>query len=272
MTKLKVLQCGFPKSGNYGVFKVLQAILAQNGLFASFKKSVGLDQIIDSLCLDFKIFPEINILDSFWQGPQGFHLAFPHPQRRFIALAPEVLVSASSLLWTHEKADIIAQPALKPVTHWLYVLRDGRDALNSMVHHVVRAEVLRLRPEYRHRQVKDVYSDLPLLKKWAEEWRAHVASYQKHCSKFICLRLEELIASPSKFIRGLVQNLGLEVDVAQILDRVSFARLSRAAPSHLRQGRAGEWRDHFTPQHKEIFKESAGAELIALGYEKDNDW
>ena len=39
-----------------------------------------------------------------------------------------------------------------------------------------------------------------------------------------------------------------------------------------RSGRTGEWRQHFTAEHKRIFKEVAGDLLIRLGYEKDNSW
>jgi sulfotransferase 6B1 len=39
-----------------------------------------------------------------------------------------------------------------------------------------------------------------------------------------------------------------------------------------RSGKTGEWKQHFTNEHKEIFKDVAGDLLIKLGYESDNDW
>jgi hypothetical protein len=42
--------------------------------------------------------------------------------------------------------------------------------------------------------------------------------------------------------------------------------------STFRRGAVGDWRNHFTEDHKVAFKEVAGAELIALGYEQDDDW
>jgi len=39
-----------------------------------------------------------------------------------------------------------------------------------------------------------------------------------------------------------------------------------------RAGKTGAWREHFTPEHKRIFKGVAGDLLIRLGYEQDNDW
>ena len=39
-----------------------------------------------------------------------------------------------------------------------------------------------------------------------------------------------------------------------------------------RKGEAGNWREHFTAEHKEIFKQVAGDLLIQLGYETSPDW
>ena len=39
-----------------------------------------------------------------------------------------------------------------------------------------------------------------------------------------------------------------------------------------RSGKTGGWKQYFTPEHKELFKDVAGDLLIRLGYEDDNDW
>lgn len=39
-----------------------------------------------------------------------------------------------------------------------------------------------------------------------------------------------------------------------------------------RSGKTGEWKKHFTEEHKKIFKDVAGDLLVRLGYEKDNNW
>jgi hypothetical protein len=42
--------------------------------------------------------------------------------------------------------------------------------------------------------------------------------------------------------------------------------------STFRKGTTGNWREHFTAEHKSAFKEVIGSLLIVLGYEKDNSW
>lgn len=38
------------------------------------------------------------------------------------------------------------------------------------------------------------------------------------------------------------------------------------------KGKAGKWKEHFTDEHKELFKDMLGDALIELGYEKDYNW
>ncbi len=85
---------------------------------------------------------------------------------------------------------------------------------------------------------------------------------------------------------------GLIDDRAGTLNRISDHFLARAplpSPRQLileslessinpsrsptfRSGKTGEWKKHFTEEHKKVFKEAAGDLLVRLGYEKDNNW
>jgi len=44
------------------------------------------------------------------------------------------------------------------------------------------------------------------------------------------------------------------------------------ACSHYRKGVAGDWVNHFKPQHKEYFKKNYNDVLLKLGYESTSDW
>ena len=41
---------------------------------------------------------------------------------------------------------------------------------------------------------------------------------------------------------------------------------------HYRKGKAGDWTNHFTPQHVDAFKEKVGDLLVRLGYETNDSW
>jgi hypothetical protein len=42
--------------------------------------------------------------------------------------------------------------------------------------------------------------------------------------------------------------------------------------SHERKGIAGDWRNYFDDQVKDVFKARYGDLLIATGYERDSEW
>src|SRR5690606_6397458 len=167
---LRVLQCGFPKSGNYGVRRLLQALLAAHGRYASFKRRSGLARIAETLGRAQLAFPEAAEVDAFSFASGACQLELQHPDCRWVPVDPALLVAGSTLLWTHDPADVIERPELAAVTHRVYVLRDGRDVLESLAHHVVRPEIRRLHPEYRHTTAEAVLADLPLVTSYARRW------------------------------------------------------------------------------------------------------
>jgi hypothetical protein len=68
-----------------------------------------------------------------------------------------------------------------------------------------------------------------------------------------------LVSVPLKAPRGL------------ILESLESSINPGRSPT-FRSGKTGEWKKHFTPEHKKIFKDVAGDLLVKLGYEKDNHW
>jgi len=65
------------------------------------------------------------------------------------------------------------------------------------------------------------------------------------------------------------------VDIAMQVGEAGRRKRAEAKPAEgavIRSGKAGQWTDYFTPQVTETFKTVAGEELIALGYEQNNNW
>jgi hypothetical protein len=96
-------------------------------------------------------------------------------------------------------------------------------------------------------------------------------------------RYEDLFSDKQQEIfETLFAHLELPLDPAKIeklLKKYSFKRLTGGREKgeenkekHLRKGISGDWKNHFTEQHKQAFKETAGQLLIDLEYEKDNNW
>lgn len=267
-SELRVLQCGFPKSGNYGVYRLLAALLDASGGLRSFKRRSGLAQVARTLAADRLVFPEAIEVDSLSFASGSCTLEFPHPACRAIPVDPALVLGASTLLWTHDPCEVVLRPELAAITHRVYVLRDGRDVVDSMAHHVVRPELRALRPEYRYASVAQVYADRPLLASYARRWAEHVASWLRLRERFVLVRLEELAADPGAVAAKVAHALGLAIDADAIGEQVSFRSLQLDAPGHLRRGESGGWRDAFSAAHRADFDAAAGYVLAAAGYDR----
>ena len=60
--------------------------------------------------------------------------------------------------------------------------------------------------------------------------------------------------------------------VGLLLRRTRRKQGDEDVTSHFRKGRPGDWINHFTDDHKALFKELYPEILIGLGYESSNYW
>jgi hypothetical protein len=91
----------------------------------------------------------------------------------------------------------------------------------------------------------------------------------------LSIHFEDLIndrtAALTRIMDHLLARAPLPAARQEILDALEGSINPGRSPT-FRSGKTGEWKKHFTPEHKRIFKDVAGELLIRLGYENDNDW
>lgn len=101
---------------------------------------------------------------------------------------------------------------------------------------------------------------------WAKRHQTHLC------------RFEDLVGSqgggsdPAQLeaLKRLVEFLGVGIAQPEVesIARATFSKDSLT----FRKGKIGDWRQHFTAEHKAAFLKHAGDLLIELGYEKDRSW
>ncbi|HEY3312388.1 MAG TPA: sulfotransferase domain-containing protein [Anaerolineales bacterium] len=92
----------------------------------------------------------------------------------------------------------------------------------------------------------------------------------------LCMRFEDMINQREKSLNLMldqVEKTGYRLPTArdeaiEVLNEAIQPKKSRT----FRSGKTGGWKEHFTSEHKTLFKDVAGDLLVRLGYEKDNDW
>ena len=96
---------------------------------------------------------------------------------------------------------------------------------------------------------------------------------QKH---LMCLRFEDLINNRDVTLNAMfdeVERTGYKIPTAREKALSVLVEAIQPKKSHtFRSGKTGGWRQLFTDDHRNLFKDVAGDLLIRLGYEKSNDW
>jgi sulfotransferase 6B1 len=96
---------------------------------------------------------------------------------------------------------------------------------------------------------------------------------QKHV---MCLRFEDLINNREATLNTMldeVEKTGYKIPTPREEALSILIEAIQPKKSHtFRSGKTGGWQEHFTVEHKKLFKEVAGDLLVKLGYEQNNEW
>jgi sulfotransferase 6B1 len=92
----------------------------------------------------------------------------------------------------------------------------------------------------------------------------------------MCIRFEDLINNRDATLLAMldeVEKTGYKIPTPREKALAVLVDAIQPKKSHtFRSGKTGGWTQHFTEEHKKLFKEVAGDLLVRLGYEKNNDW
>lgn len=159
---------------------------------------------------------------------------------------------------------------------YIVTLRDPRDLAVSWAYFIAKSRA----PGYDDMHARPVeeritiYIEriLPRILNWAGGWLEETQT----TGSGLVLRYEQLLADPMGQMRKAALHLNVRIreeKLRAIVDRHSFEKATGRRPGQAdpnafnRKGIAGDWQNHFTPQHTEAFKHAAGARMARIGYE-----
>lgn len=96
----------------------------------------------------------------------------------------------------------------------------------------------------------------------------------------LTLRFEDVVGDFDRSISGLLEHYGLGAQARErLLPRLRRQDVTRMPEERLRGHRhisgrnpVGKWREHFTPEIKQAFRDLFPGVLVRLGYERSDDW
>ena len=92
----------------------------------------------------------------------------------------------------------------------------------------------------------------------------------------MCIRFEDLVNDRDATLSAMldeVEKTGYKIPAPREKALEILVEAIRPKKSHtFRSGKTGEWKEHFSEEHKSLFKDVGGDLLVRLGYEESNDW
>lgn len=274
----KILQAGYPRSGNTLLWKILSGIQTELGEFRSFSRDAGFRQVKEFYEKEKLIHSEDAHVDKFSIVDGELAYVYPNEDMRYVRVAPALFLEASSLLFTHDlPSHFLDRPEFDRVDVRFYVCRDPRPVYVSLCHHSVRPAILNLLPSLKIKTIDEIMQRDDLTVRWADRWRQHVRSYLERRGAFELIRYETLVSQKRTTLQRIVEIVGPESPTErreQIVDSIlcatDFESMQKASPGHVRKGGASEWAAEITHRAQRIVEEVAGDEMRALGYIEEN--
>lgn len=164
-----------------------------------------------------------------------------------------------------------------------FIFRDPRDVVVSHVFYVTDMEARHVHHEY-YRSLPDFNARLKVsilgrpdtgveFPNIADRFEPYLGWLNR--PEVLTIHFEDLIhareATLTRIMEHLLSRVPLQSSRQLILDSLEASINPKKSPT-FRSGKTGEWKKHFTDEHKKIFKEVAGDLLVKLGYEKDGNW
>jgi hypothetical protein len=257
--------------------------------------------LLDQILLGFSnVAPYAKRVHSFYAEYEGESGRKRAPEQALVwldSLRPRDVASAH-LFARPEAVARVCSPKFVPY----FIFRDPRDVVVSHVFYVTDMEARHVhheyyqslpdfdarltvsilgRPDFRAERSRSVVSfdyaqdGDPLLEfpNIADRFSPYLGWIDQ--PEVLTIHFEDLIhdraATLTQIMDHLLTRVPLRATRQLILDSLETSINPKKSPT-FRSGKTGEWKKHFTDEHKKIFKDVAGDLLVKLGYEKDSNW
>ncbi len=159
---------------------------------------------------------------------------------------------------------------------WIYMVRDGRDALTSFYYYTM------LRKKFR-----GSFSEFLLSRRawifgnwsWAGHVRQAMEAQDRSPDRCLLIKYEDVLLDPGSELQRALEFIGIEAEVETInmaVERSDFQNLQKAEEREakpegennriFRKGAVGEWKKVFSTEDEEYFMRDAKPLLERLGY------
>ena len=238
--------------------------------------------LLDQILLGFaQVAPFAKRLHSFYaeyEGESGVKRDLRQALDWLDSLRP-LDVASAHLFARPEAVARVASPRFVPY----FIFRDPRDVVVSHVFYVTDMEARHVHHDY-YNSLPDFDARLKVsilgrpdagieFPNIADRFAPYLGWLDR--PEVLTIHFEDLIHARAQTLTRIADHLLARAPLPTPSERILESLEASINPSKsptFRSGKTGEWKKHFTEEHKRIFKSVAGDLLIKLGYEENSNW
>lgn len=265
---MKILQIGYPKSGNFWLYQILEQLLEMTGKSTkSFIQQHPIHELARGWDLNFPEQADIDVLDiTDLQTTYRISSIFKMPVEDL-----DEYLQKTNHVWTHSPVCKRSEEIFSHFGKKIYIIRDPRDVLLSASRYFCSDYMLKYFPQEESEPQAFLEKNFEkILKQWSWHVWDHLRLQEKS-ELHICYYEGFLNDFQQEFSRLLEYlNLRLTEDEKQKLEEaVSFSHLKKKNPKHLKKGSQGQWRNGLSEEQQAKANAIAEPLLTYLGYDEE---
>jgi aryl sulfotransferase len=264
---MKILQGGYPKSGNYWLYKIISSIIEEAGIST---KSFVKNHPIYPLAKDWQLsYPEqagIDMLDILYTGC-FFRISSRYKEK----LDEDELkdyIESSTHVWTHSNYCSNSKSIFEKFEKIIYIIRDPRDVIISSAKFAFTPYMKKHYPTW-YKNPDDFLNGE--LEKLAKAWANHVKEYLEYAvdNNIHLIFYERFLQNFDAELEFLLAYMNIKLTKEQkerIKDKASFQTMKEESPGHVRKAKLYNWMEKLNDEQQRLVMENARPIINFLGY------
>lgn len=265
---MKILQIGYPKSGNYWLYKIIQEAIIIAGIEQkNFIKHHSIYPLAKEWELSYPEQVNINMMDILYPG--CFFRISSIFRKRIENL--ESYIECNTHIWSHSNYCVSSEQVFPMFDKIIYIIRDPRDVALSKADFAFTPYMQKHYPTWYNSPSEFLEKEALNI---AREWKNHVEEYLAHAPHhdIFILFYERLKENFEEELQSLLDYLDIPLSDAeqkQVSQKVSSKEMRKQSPQHVRKARYYKWMKEMPSDLTDQITAETKPILTDLGYPID---
>jgi aryl sulfotransferase len=244
---MKILQIGYPESGNYWLYRILTEIKSAAGIKQeSFIKNDPIHPLAKKWDLSYKGQIDIDMIDILNQG--CFYKISSRYRNKIMDF--KEYIEKTNHVWTHSNYCKTSKEVFNHFDRIIYLVRDPRDVALSTAKFAFTPYMQKYYPTWHNDDKEYLKKEFPNI---CKTWAQHVVEHLESDANIHYVFYERLLYDFDNELHSLLEHLLIKLSDEQkkeLKKKVSLAMMKKANPGYVYKASLYGWKFHLNGWQK----------------------